>query len=164
MAAIAGIDELSGNPNTATGFADTSFQYETDSKFPTYLLDLYRFAFVGERGVAGDDKQARDLREVGDDVLGNAITEIFLFRIATHIVERQHGNRGSFQRLVFRQFFVRNFASSGAVQRNIVNPNWPLDVLQALLTHILENKIEPVAHVITDRAGDRDPARLGNAL
>src|SRR5713101_104981 len=59
---------------------------------------------------------------------------------------------------------VLGIPSGEAAQRDAVNANRPLDVLQGLLAHILESQVQPVAHVIADGSGDRDPARLGNAL
>ena len=35
---------------------------------------------------------AGNFRQVGDDVLGDAIAEIFLFGIAAHVVEGQDGD------------------------------------------------------------------------
>ena len=37
-------------------------------------------------------QQPGNLRKVGDDVLGNAVGEIFLLGVAGHVGERQHGN------------------------------------------------------------------------
>ena len=52
-----------------------------------------RLALEGEGGVAGDDRQRRHLRQVGDDVLGDAVAEIFLLGIAAHVDERQDADR-----------------------------------------------------------------------
>src|SRR2546430_16030779 len=40
----------------------------------------------------------------------------------------------------------------------------PLDVLQGLLAHIFESKIEPVANMVADWSRDRYPARRSDAL
>ena len=40
--------------------------------------------------------------------------------------------------------------SSGAVQRHAVNANRSFDILQGLLTHVLESEVQTVANVITD--------------
>ena len=52
------------------------------------------FAFVGERGVAGDDEQAGDAVEVGGEHFGNAIAEVVLLGIFAHVVKGQHDNGG----------------------------------------------------------------------
>ena len=55
------------------------------------MLNLNRFALVDER-VLRAILAIRTLSTVCDDVLGDAITEIFLFRIAAHFVEWQDRN------------------------------------------------------------------------
>ena len=47
----------------------------------------------GERRIAGDDKELPKFGESGDDVFRDAVGEIFLFRVAAHVLERQHCNR-----------------------------------------------------------------------
>ena len=49
-------------------------------------------ALEAERHVARDDGQRRDLAEVGDDVLGDAVGEVLLLRVAAHVGERQHAD------------------------------------------------------------------------
>ena len=71
-----------------------ALQHEAHAELAADLLHLHRLALVGERRVAGDHEQARDLRQVGDHVLGDAVAEILLLGIAAHIGERQHGDRG----------------------------------------------------------------------
>ena len=50
-------------------------------------LPLYMKALLRE-----DDRQRRHFAQVGDDVLGDAITEILLLRIAAHVGEGQHAD------------------------------------------------------------------------
>src|SRR6476469_568221 len=45
-----------------------------------------------------------------------------------------------------------------------VNANRPLDVLQGLLAHIFEGKIEPVANMVADWSRDRYPVGRSDAL
>ena len=61
---------------------------------PAHVLHLDRFAFVGERRVAGDDKQAGDAGEVSGDVFGDAVAEILLLGIFAHVDEGQHDDGG----------------------------------------------------------------------
>jgi hypothetical protein len=92
VSAVLAADELCRDPDARAGFADASFKDERNPELLRYLLNFHRFALVGECGVAGDDQQSGNFRQVGDDVLGNAITEIFLFGIAAHVVEGQDSN------------------------------------------------------------------------
>ena len=54
--------------------------------------DVGRLIPQGEGRIARDDHQLAIAGEVGDDVLGEAVGEIGLRRIAAHIVERQNGD------------------------------------------------------------------------
>ena len=45
-----------------------------------------------ERHVAGHDRQRGDLAEIGDDVLGDAVREVFLLGVAAHVGEGQHAD------------------------------------------------------------------------
>ena len=51
-----------------------------------------------EGGIARDDKQLRKLRQRRDQVLRNAIGEIFLFGGAAHVGERQNRDRRPVER------------------------------------------------------------------
>src|SRR5262249_58769266 len=51
-------------------------------------------ALVGEARVASDDEEAAVLRQVGDDVLGDAVEEVLLLGIARHVLKREHRDRG----------------------------------------------------------------------
>src|SRR6266404_5281497 len=127
MSAVLAVDKLTGNAHTRAGFSNASFQDKADPELLSYLLNLHRFTLVSKRGIAGDDEEPGHLRQIGDDVLGDAITEIFLLRVAAHIVERENRNRWPLFPLCWRG--AVGFPSGGAVQPNAINANWPFDVL-----------------------------------
>src|SRR5438876_5676907 len=164
MPPVLAVDELSGNPHARSRLSNASFQDKGDAKLVTYLLHLYRFTFVNKRRVTGDNEKAGDLRQVSDDVLGDAVTEIFLFRVAAHIVEWKHGNRWSFQLFPLCRHCVLRISSGGLVQRHAVIANWSLNVLEVLLAHVLESKIQSIAYMIAHGTGDHDSTGLGNAF
>src|SRR5438105_6999368 len=74
-----------------------------DAKLAADLLYAYGFSFVGECGIAGDDEKPTPFRQRRDDVLGNAVDKIFLLGIATDIVKRKDGNRGSVEQRRWRR-------------------------------------------------------------
>jgi hypothetical protein len=47
---------------------------------------------VHEGRVARDDEQVAEARQLGDDVLSEAVREKLLLRIAAHVDQRQHGD------------------------------------------------------------------------
>jgi|SRR6516162_9144873 len=50
-------------------------------------------ALICKTGISGDDKQPSDAAQCSDDFRDHAIGEIFLFGVAAHVLERQHGDR-----------------------------------------------------------------------
>src|SRR5262249_50227020 len=61
--------------------------------FPN-VVDVDRFALVGEGGVAGDDKQAGETGEVGGEDFGDAVAEVVLLGILAQVIEGQDNNGG----------------------------------------------------------------------
>jgi hypothetical protein len=62
-------------------------------------------ALEGEGRITRDDEEPLDAREACDDVFDHTIGEIFLLRIAAHVLEGQHSNR----RLVRQRKRCRGF-------------------------------------------------------
>src|ERR1700743_3085539 len=81
------IDELPGNPKTVATTANAAFQDVADAELTSDAANIDSVAPVGEGRVAGDDEKPAATRQRGDDVLGHAVGEIVLFRIAAHIGE-----------------------------------------------------------------------------
>ena len=80
VTAVFALDELRGDAHARAGLADAAFQDESDPEILAHPLHVHRPALVDKRRIARDDEQAGDLRQVGDDVLGDAIAEIILAR------------------------------------------------------------------------------------
>src|SRR6185503_8079240 len=95
------------------------------------LLHLNWLVLVGEYGVASDNVEAGDFRQVRNDVLRNAIGKILLFWITAHVEKGQH----SYGRLVCCCFRANRYAR---------HSRYPIDahsfgnILQGLRTKILE--------------------------
>ena len=90
------VNQLSGNAHAIPHLAHAAFDQISNAKPRPDILYGDALSFEGERGMAGDDEQGWKTRQLGDDILRDAIGEILLFRIAAHIVERKHGNRWLF--------------------------------------------------------------------
>src|SRR6266851_720716 len=94
MVASGGIHQLGGYPHVVAGLAYAALQHVRHSQLATYILHLRRLALVGEGRRARDDKEVREPGESSNKVVGDAIAEIFLLGVVTHVGEGQHGNRG----------------------------------------------------------------------
>src|SRR5271165_5986806 len=159
-------DQLLGDPYPITGFPHTAFEHITHAKLSLHLAHVNGLALVGEGRVAGDDEQSARFRQQGDDVFGDAVSEIFLFGIAAHVGEWQHGDR----RLVGERKDGRAFGRRGfgrGVTRgetSPANPNWPSNIFEALVAHVLECEVEPPGSVFLNPSRDANPARVGQTF
>ena len=102
------------------------------------------------------------LRHRRDNFLGDAVGEEFLLRVTTHVLEREHGDRGLVgQRKAARRCLAGRRQRVGA---QLVDPNRPRDVFQLLLARVLEGHIQVAAHLSIGVVGDADTARLRDAF
>ena len=84
----------------ADAFARAAHAAFEDIAHPELAADpthIDRLSLVGVARVAGDDENAVVLREARDDVLGDPVREVFLVRVARHIVEGEHRDRRLFR-------------------------------------------------------------------
>src|SRR5262249_9560146 len=56
------------------------------------FLDIDGLAFEREARISSDYEQPLEARERGDDFFYHAVREVFLFGVAAHVLERQHGD------------------------------------------------------------------------
>ena len=112
------VDQLGVDPNPIAGLADAAFQHVGDVELARDLADIESLALERECGVAGNDREGRDLRQVGDDVVGYPVAEIFLLRVAAQIDERQHADRDSTRGLALGLGRGPGFAATADQQRD----------------------------------------------
>ena len=87
------VDQLHGDAHAVAGLAHASLDHVVDAEFARDVLRLHRLALVGEDGVARDDQEVAEARQLGDDVFGQPVGEELLLRVAAHVGEGQHGDR-----------------------------------------------------------------------
>ena len=88
------VDELRRDPDAAAAAAHAAFDHVAHAEFARHLLDVHGAAFVSEAGIARDHEQRAAARKLRDDVVGDAVREVFLVRITAHVGEGQHSDRG----------------------------------------------------------------------
>ena len=161
------IDQLRRDPHPIAGAPDAAFDHVTHAQLARHLADVHGRTLVGERRAARNHKKLAVARQVGDDVLGDPIGEIFLFGIAAHIGERQHRYRrllGHTAREWSRSIASPDWLYGLRAEENAVSAHWARYVLDLLLAHVGEREIELVAHLVPDDPADADPARLGQGF
>src|SRR5262245_32947236 len=107
------------------------------------------------------------VRQVGDDVLGAALREIRLFGVAAHIGKGQYRDRRLLRRWSCRSgrgARCRDYLIRRPIEANAMDWHRPGDVLDLVFAHVLERKMELVAHLIAHVAADADPDRKSTRL
>jgi hypothetical protein len=91
---IAGLrlDELRGDPNAVASLAHAAFENVANPQLASDLAYIDVSALVGEARVACDHEQPSQPRQAGDDVLGDAIGEVFLLGVAAHVGKGEDGD------------------------------------------------------------------------
>src|SRR5882724_4275163 len=87
------VDQLCGDAHPTACFAHRSFEDIANAQFAPDLLHVDGLAFAGEARIAGDDEEPADTGECRDDLLDHSVGEIFLLRVAAHVLEWQHRDR-----------------------------------------------------------------------
>ena len=92
MSARRCIDELRVDANTPGDPAYATFQDVAHTQFTADLSDINRLHVELKARVACDHEQVREPRQLSDDVVGNAVAEVFLLRVAAHVGEAEDSN------------------------------------------------------------------------
>src|SRR6516164_5082388 len=87
------IDQLGTDTYLVARPLDAPLQHIAHSQLPTDLLCVSRPVPIGERGIARDHEHVCEPRQIGRQILGNAVGKILLFAVVAQIDERQDHNR-----------------------------------------------------------------------
>ena len=89
VGASLGVDQLDIDADLVAGAPHAAFDDISNAKIPSDLLHVGGFAFIGERGIAGDHKAIRNPREIRRQIIGDRVGEVFLLRIIRQVHKRQ---------------------------------------------------------------------------
>ncbi len=85
-----GLYELCGDADAVPGAANGTFEHVGGVELLADLLRRHRLVAEGEHLRAGKDLQLLDLRQLGDDVLGNPVAEVLILLRAALVLEVEH--------------------------------------------------------------------------
>jgi hypothetical protein len=156
-----GVYQLRRDAHAVTTLSHAAFQHVANAELARGAFHVDCFALIRKRRVARDYEKPAQLRQPGDDVLGNSVREIFLFRITAHVREWKNRNRWPIGCGPFR-CACRCLHRHG--QLDSVNTNRPRDVLDGLLAQIVKAKAELVLHLVVNDTRHHDAAGLGQGL
>src|SRR5438105_15459350 len=97
MLAARRLDQLAADANAIARLAQTTLDHVANAEFSGELLRIGPFAFVGEAGVASHDREPARPRQLGDQILGDAVEEEFGLGIPAEVLEGQHRDRRLFR-------------------------------------------------------------------
>ena len=75
------IDQLCGDADATSGLAYAPLKAVAHAQLTADLLYVDSAALVGEARIPGDHEKPVEFRKAGDDVLGKAVSEIFLIGV-----------------------------------------------------------------------------------
>src|SRR6266446_1191527 len=93
MRTVFSIDQLHVYPNLVIRPSHAALEDVMYSEFAAEPLQVDGFAFVSKRGVAGDHEAARNPREIGRQIVGDAVHEILLVWVVRQVREGQYDDR-----------------------------------------------------------------------
>jgi hypothetical protein len=154
----AGLDQLSRQADAVARLAQAAFEDIAHAKLASDLFHIDRPSLVDKGRVAGDDAEPFDPRQPGDDVLDNAVDEVFLLGIAAHIGERQYRDRRSVLEKRGRGSSAIVCASGKRLDGflDAVDAHGPRDVLDAVLAEIGKPDRQLFADLLSHRSADAD--------
>src|SRR5258708_25734178 len=159
---------LSGDQTSPRRFSDATFQNVTHTEFTPNLLNIDRFALVGEAGIARDHEQRFKARQRCDDVLHHAVGKILLLGIAAHVLERQDGDRrlvGKHKRRSLNLERTRlRLGSASFTKLNPPSSHRLSNVLERLRPKVITGYLNLTSHLPLGIVRHANSARLSNAL
>jgi hypothetical protein len=88
------LDQLRGDAHARADRAVAALHHVAHAELAADAADVDRASLVGEARVARDHEQPAQPRQVGKDVLHHAVGKIVMARVAAHVDEGQHRDRG----------------------------------------------------------------------
>ena len=149
MTPVGGIHELRRDPDAVSRPAHAPLNHVSGTERAANIAHVHGFPAKRECGVACDHREFAETGELGDHILRHAVTEIDLLGIAAHVLEWQNRNR----RLVGTE--ARRQRGRRAGKDHPVSSDGARDVLQPLLTRILETDIEFAREMVVRGARDQ---------
>src|SRR5438046_6373914 len=143
MRACNGSDQLTCDANFPGRLPHRPLNDIAHAKRTPDFLDIDRSALEGEARITSDYEQRFEPRKRCNDFLNHPIRKILLFRVAAHVLERQHGDgrlvgQREGLRSLGRRFCYRRRAWADA---HAPSPHRFGDILESLGAHILSGAL-----------------------
>src|SRR4051794_15647527 len=97
MSAACRLDQLAADTEARAGLAQASLHHIPDPELARDLLRIRPLSLVAEGRVARDHREPAGLRQLGDQVLRNAVEKELRLGIAAQVLKRQYRERRPFR-------------------------------------------------------------------
>ena len=94
MMAAFSVNELRGDADAGARSPHAALEDAAHTEGLSDRADILLLAPERERRCAGDDLEARNVRQHVDDLLGQAVAEVLVLLVSAQVGKRQDGNRG----------------------------------------------------------------------
>src|SRR5690242_12934980 len=82
------IDQLRINPHPSSGLPHAAFEHVTNPEALCDILHVHGLPLEHEGSIASDNIERGYFRQIGGDVLADAVAKVFLLRLAAHVGKR----------------------------------------------------------------------------
>ena len=162
MFIVDGIDQLRGDSNAVTGAPDAALDHVAHAELETDVPHGQGFVFECKRGISGDHEKRAEFRQLGNDVLADAVGEEFLLAVVAHVVERQHRDRRFRRQFEFagRWHIVSGAGGTAgfAPGPDRVSPDRVVESFQLLFPEVFVFERQAFRQGFVSRSLDTDPA------
>src|SRR3954466_15948829 len=97
MLAACRLDQLAADANARAGLSEASLHHIPHPEFARDLFGIRALSLVAKRRVARDHRKPTRPRQIGDQVLRNAVEKELRLGIAAQILKGQYRDRWSFR-------------------------------------------------------------------
>ena len=156
------VDELRVDAHAVPVALHRAFEHVADAKLLADHFGVDSLALEGECRAAGNHEAVADARQVGGEVLGDAVGEILLARIAGEILEGQDDNREARRAGFLRRGRRRGLCPGGLTDFERIDPDRLDNVPELGWAEIADGEIEPRFYLAIGVLGETDRARRAN--
>ncbi len=158
------LDKLTAYADAVASLAEAALDHIADPKLPSTSFEVAALTLVAEARVAGDDREPPRPRQLGDQILSDAIEEEVGLGVAAEVLKRQHRDRRPFRRRGSPLAIGCDRRSGWLVHYDAEGADRSRDVLDLVFAQIFEGDRQPVADLVAHGPADIDPTGFRQAL
>ena len=158
------LDELATDADPVACLPQAALDQISDAELSRDLLRIDPFSLIAEGCIASHDREPAGARQFGDEILCNTVEKELRLGVATQILKREDGECRPLGRRRRRSAADGRRGGRPFIQDNAKDAHRARNILDLVLTGILEADREPVANLVAHCSADVYTARICQAL